>query len=149
MVGRFGVVLVRLYRSHVLKTLALHPPFDRVEHQMLHVLRVDQSIRSDLLCEPDREPPCAGADVGNCGSVGDPDRVHDLVGLLPDGAVRPLEQSEIHRGKQTSMTRWRRRRWRLGRKAGLKTRLYEQDGGRDRDNVAAEVVAPAVVAAGP
>ena len=53
------------------QTLALHAALDRIEHQTLHVLRVDQSLRPDALREPDREPPGAGADVGDRGSVGD------------------------------------------------------------------------------
>jgi hypothetical protein len=97
------------HRPDVLQPLALDAPPDGVEHLSLHVLCVHNSVRTHTARQARREPAGPGADVGYVGAVGDAERVHDLIRLLPGGTIGRFEQPEILRRKQLAVTRWRGR----------------------------------------
>jgi len=80
---------------------ALHAAADAVEHRALDVLGVDAPVGADALGQLQREPAAGGAEFGDLRSLRDPERVHDLIGLLPLLAVRRFEQPEILGAEQT------------------------------------------------
>ena len=91
------------HRSHVAQILPLSPPLDRIDHRRLDIFRVDEPVRPDTAGEPDREPAAGSADLGDHRAVGDVQRVHDLIGLLPLIAIRRLEESEIQGSEETRL----------------------------------------------
>ena len=101
--GRFGVLPCAKARLHVLQPFARDAAANRFEHLPLDVLRVDDAVGPDAARQLNREPAGAGADVGDRRAVRDPQRVHDLVGLLPRVAIGPFEQAEILRRKQPAV----------------------------------------------
>ena len=58
---------------------------------------------SDAACEAHGEPPRTGADVGDDRGLGDPERIHDLIGVLPDVPIGCFEEAEILRWKQAAV----------------------------------------------
>ena len=85
------------HRHDVAQPFVLHAAADRFDHQRLDVFGVDHAVRSDAPREPDREPAAAGAEVGDDRAVGDLQRIHDQIRLLPLVAVGRFEQAEILR----------------------------------------------------
>ncbi len=81
--------------SHVAQILPLRAPFDRVDHRRLDIFRVDEPVRPNAPRQPHREPTACRADLGDDRSVGDVQRVHDLIGLLPLIAIGCFEQTEV------------------------------------------------------
>ena len=75
--------------------LARHAPLDHLDHLRLDVLRVDPPVGADAAREPDGEPAAGGAEVSHDAAFGDVERVHDLLGALPDVAIGPLELAEV------------------------------------------------------
>src|SRR5690606_16799724 len=92
-------------RLDVREALVGYPLRDRINHLPLDVFGVDAPVGADAPRQADREPAAAGADVGYPRSVGNPERIHDPIGLLPFVAVGTLENTEILRRKQPSVCR--------------------------------------------
>ena len=74
-----GIAAAAEHGAHVAEALALHAPGDRGEHLGLHVLRVDETVRSDPARQPHREPAAARADVGDDRRLGDAKGIEDLL----------------------------------------------------------------------
>ena len=78
----------------------LHAPVDHLDHLRLDVLRVDDAVRADPARQPHREPAAARAEIGHDGAISDPERVHDLFGLIPVVAIGCFERPEVLRREQ-------------------------------------------------
>ena len=115
MAGRCGIAAAAEHGTHVAEALALHAPGDGGEHLGLHVLRVDETVRSHPARQPHGEPAAARADVGDDRRLGDAEGVEDLLGPLPLVAIRCFEQPEILRREEPAvLALGRRRRLREG-----------------------------------
>ena len=79
----------------VIGILERQPPLDRLAHLRLDVLRVDPPVGADAACEPDGEPTAGGAEISHDAAFGNVERVHDLLGALPDVAIGTLELTEV------------------------------------------------------
>ena len=79
------------------EAFVLQSPVDRLDHLRLNVLRVHQAVRSHAPRQANREPAAAGAEIRDHGAVGDAERVHDQIGLVPLVAIGRFEQAEILR----------------------------------------------------
>jgi hypothetical protein len=91
------------HRPHVAEVLPLRAPFDRIDHGWLDVLGVHEPVRADAACEPDGEPAARRANFGDDRAVGDVQRVHDLIRLLPLVAVGRFEKTEVERSEETRL----------------------------------------------
>src|SRR5438874_10264380 len=101
----------------VLETFAADAAPNGFDHLPLDIFRVDEAVGTDAARELDGEPSRARADVGDLRAVGGAERVHDLIRLLPCGAVGAFEKAEVlGREKMPGAL--------LGAGAGLKTRPY-------------------------
>ena len=92
------------------------------------------AVRPDAAREPDREPAAAGAEVGDDRAVGDAERVHDLIGLLPLLAIGRFEQAEILSGGNSRSLRLAAGAGggRAPARRGDRTRSRRADGARSR-----------------
>src|SRR5688572_1262263 len=125
-------------RFDVSQPLTADAPFDRLEHRLLDVLRVDAAlslVHGHASRETDGEKATAGADVGDLVAFRDPERIHDQLGLLPCRAIRHFEQSEVRRIEEATLPSIGRR---LRRKAGLcdQNRSGDDDGEATRSAAA-------------
>src|SRR5262245_55001222 len=90
----------------------LHPPVDCFNHLWLDVFCVDEPVWSDPPGQSDFEPAAACAEIGDDRAVCDPERVHDLVGLVPLVAIGRFKQPKILRRIEAWLLLGRRR-WSL------------------------------------
>ena len=91
--GSFGSSAVPSTVSTLSQVLARQPPLDDLDHLRLDVFGVDPAVRADAPRQPDREPAAGGAEISDDAAFGDVEGVHDLIGPLPDVAIRALELS--------------------------------------------------------
>ena len=82
------------------QVLARHPPLDHLDHLRLDVLGVDPAVRPDAPRQTDREPAAGGAELSDDAALGDVEGVHDLIGTLPDVAIRSFELGQVFGRKQ-------------------------------------------------
>lgn len=90
---------------NVPQSFALHPSSDRFGHLPLNVLGVHEPIRSDPPGQPNGEPSSPGTKIRDDRTVGNRERVHDLIRPLPGVTIRRFEEPEILREKQAPMPR--------------------------------------------
>ena len=79
----------------VIRILERQPPLRYLDHLRLDVLRVDPAVGPTRRGQPDGEPTAGGAEIGHDAAFGDVERVHDLLGALPDVAIGTLELTEV------------------------------------------------------
>jgi hypothetical protein len=122
--------------ADVTQVLALDAASDRLDHLPLNVLGVDDAVRADSAREVHREPAACCADLRDDGALGDEERVHDLIRLLPLLAIGRFEESQIERVEQIP------RRPRLFRRnrGGLPPCLRRRIGGAWRQESSSEEV---------
>ena len=102
--GRRGSVGVPSTGPDVLQVLALHAPADAPRSSAAGCLRrrrrrsARRAARAACVNQPPPAPRSATTDA-----VGDPQRVHDLIGLLPLVAIGRFEQPEILRREQSAL----------------------------------------------
>src|SRR5204863_9168725 len=81
---------------------ALDAAPDRFEYFFLDVFRVDHAVLIQAMREPDGEPAAACADFADERAVGNLQRVHDLIRLLPLLAIGAFEDSQVQRREQAA-----------------------------------------------
>ena len=77
--------------AYVLQPFALHAAADRFDHLRLDIFGVHEAIGSHAARQANGEPSAAGAQVRDDGALGDLERVHDLIRLLPQLAIGRIE----------------------------------------------------------
>jgi hypothetical protein len=91
------------HRADVPQVLALHAAGDRFDHLPLNVLGIDDAVRADAAREVHREPAPGRADFRDDGALGDEERVHDLIRLLPLLAIGRFEEPQVERIEQVAV----------------------------------------------